>query len=190
MTNPQLYILAILILLFTPGPTNTLLCTSGAQVGIRRSLNLLSGELFGYLAAILTILLVLEPIMTWAPRIKLFLSVAMSVYIFYLALSLWVRSSNVAVNLGFVSYKKIFITTLLNPKSFIFAITIIPSGHPQMHWYLAALAICIVLVGMSWIIFGHILGLAIGKEKLLLFNRCSSVILTGFAGYIIASALY
>ncbi|MES1149390.1 MAG: hypothetical protein ABUL53_09420, partial [Bradyrhizobium guangdongense] len=47
------FILAAASLLAIPGPTNTLLATSGAGVGVARSLPLLAAELGGYLLSIL-----------------------------------------------------------------------------------------------------------------------------------------
>ena len=55
MNEPLLFLAAVLTLLGTPGPTNTLLATSGAVAGLRRSLALLVAELAGYLLAIATI---------------------------------------------------------------------------------------------------------------------------------------
>ena len=61
MTNPPLFVLAVLTVLITPGPTNTLLFTSGATVGISRSLRLLVAEFAGYNLGILTAGFVLAP---------------------------------------------------------------------------------------------------------------------------------
>lgn len=55
---------ATCFLLAMPGPTNTLLATSGAGIGIARSLHLLAAELCGYLAAITLLRLALGPVVS------------------------------------------------------------------------------------------------------------------------------
>ena len=67
MTDPLLFILAVLTILGTPGPTNTLLATGGAVDGVGRSLPLLLGELTGYLVAIAVIRVVLGPVIAAYP---------------------------------------------------------------------------------------------------------------------------
>lgn len=62
MADPVLYLLAVAMLLATPGPTNTLMATAGASAGIRGSLVLLLAELAGYLIAIEAIRLLLGPV--------------------------------------------------------------------------------------------------------------------------------
>ena len=42
----------VITILLTPGPTNTLLASSGIQSGIRNSLRLIPAEALGYLIAI------------------------------------------------------------------------------------------------------------------------------------------
>ena len=61
MQDPVLFTLTVLLILGTPGPTNTLLATAGATVGFRRALPLLPAEAAGYLIAILAIGLALGP---------------------------------------------------------------------------------------------------------------------------------
>ena len=81
MTDPILFILAVLTLLGTPGPTNTLLATSGATVGVKWSLMLLAGELSGYLIAILAIRIVLGPIIHAYPLVGIALKIAVVAYL-------------------------------------------------------------------------------------------------------------
>lgn len=189
MTTPSLFIFAVLLLLLTPGPTNTLLWSSGAVVGIRRSLPLQLGELLGYLLAITLILVVFEPILQRVPTLERLLAVAVGLYIYFLAYKIWHRPTGSCEIGTTIDAKKVFVVTLLNPKAFVFALTIIPVGHAMMHWYCVALAACIISAGFCWIVVGHLLGSAVGRDKLVMFNRCSSMILAGFASYIMVSSL-
>src|SRR5271166_5453528 len=75
---------AALSLLATPGPTNTLLATSGAEVGLRRSLPLLGAELGGYLLAILLLRALIGPLMAANPLFAAALHGAVVVYLLYL----------------------------------------------------------------------------------------------------------
>jgi hypothetical protein len=61
MEDPVLFALAVLAVLGTPGPTNTLLATAGATAGLRRSLALIPAEAAGYTISILTLGLALGP---------------------------------------------------------------------------------------------------------------------------------
>ena len=55
MVEPFLFVLTVVTILGTPGPTNTLLATAGAAAGVRRSLLLVPAELGGYLTSILIV---------------------------------------------------------------------------------------------------------------------------------------
>jgi threonine/homoserine/homoserine lactone efflux protein len=80
---------ATYFLLAVPGPTNALFATSGAGIGISRSLHLLVAELAGYLMAIALLRLALGPLVSDIPIAALVLRVAVTVYILGLAFMLW-----------------------------------------------------------------------------------------------------
>jgi threonine/homoserine/homoserine lactone efflux protein len=67
LTEIMTFIAACVSLLATPGPTNTLLATSGAEAGWRRSVHLLAAELSGYLLAIATLQFALGPVIASLP---------------------------------------------------------------------------------------------------------------------------
>jgi threonine/homoserine/homoserine lactone efflux protein len=146
------FLLASLVLLATPGPTNTLLFTSGAVAGFRPALPLLLAELLGYLISINLLTAVLVPLLAGHLGIGIALQVACAAYLLYAARCLWANGTRGAGDQA-VTFGKVFITTLLNPKAIIFASTIIPvttSRVEQLPW-LAALSIIIAAVGASWI---------------------------------------
>jgi threonine/homoserine/homoserine lactone efflux protein len=186
MTDPILFILAVLTILGTPGPTNTLLATSGAMVGVKRSLLLLVGELTGYLIAILAIRIVLGPIIHAYPPIGIALKIAVVAYLAWVAFRLWRQDASLT-GAGTVDAKAVFITTLLNPKALIFALSVIPAEHPALVWFFVAFAVAVPSVGFCWILVGRAIGAASGEQHAGLVRRIASVALLGFAGLIAAS---
>lgn len=186
MTDPFFFITAVLIILGTPGPTNTLLATSGAMVGVKRSLLLLVGELSGYLIAILAIRTVLGPIIHAYPLVGIALKIAVVAYLAWVAFRLW-RQDTSLTGTTTVDAKAVFITTLLNPKALIFALSIIPAEHPALVWFFVAFAIAVPSVGLGWILVGRAIGAASGERHAGLVRRIASVALLGFAGFIAAS---
>ncbi len=187
MTDPLLFLLAVLTILGTPGPTNTLLATAGATAGIRPSLHLLGAELSGYLIAILVIRVVLSPIIATWPVVGTVLKVMVAVYICWVAVKLWARPSALT-GARQVSFRMVFITTLLNPKAIIFALTVIPLTHADLWLYFAAFAVCVVICGGGWILLGGAVGAASRGKHQGLIQKVAAVALGGFAGVILASA--
>ncbi len=161
MIDPIAFVLAALTLLATPGPTNTLLAMSGAAAGLRPSLRLLGAELGGYMISILTLSLVLGPLVRGNPLVAVVLKGLCALYLVFLAIKLWREGSSALVTSAPVPFRRVFTTTLLNPKAVIFAFLILPhladrrivQGLP----YLAGLCALIVMVGGSWIALGSVL---------------------------------
>ena len=127
MTEAVAFILGALALLATPGPTNTLLATWGAISGFRKSLGLLAGELLGYLLAITALRTAVGPLILAMPALGTVLSALVCVYLLYLAGTLWRHGDVQVPEARPVTVRGVFLTTLLNPKTLIFAFTLLPS---------------------------------------------------------------
>ncbi|KLK92685.1 hypothetical protein AA309_13495 [Microvirga vignae] len=151
------FVPAVAAILATPGPTNTLLATSGAQAGFRRSLPLVPAELAGYGIAIATWGLFLEPASAALPWLKPLLKLACAVYLVAVAWDLW-RDAGSPENGDHLGARRVFSATLLNPKALLFAIAIFPeaafrdlSGFLQTMSFFAAI---VVPTALGWIVFG------------------------------------
>ena len=188
MTNPWLFILAVLTVLATPGPTNTLLASGSAIAGIRASLPLLLAELVGYLITVDLVGFLLRPLLMAQPTIGTALKIVVALYLAYMAIQLWRRAGYAASGQAVVTWRSVFIATLLNPKGLIFALAIIPFGHPEVPFYLLAFGLSVIAIGFLWLAAGNLIGAAAGERRRLV-PRIASIALVGFAGLIAASAL-
>lgn len=186
MTDPVLFILAVLSLLATPGPTNTLLATSGATVGVKRSLAMLAGELGGYLIAIAVLRMVLGPVIAAQPLLGIALKVAVALYLGWIAFKLWTRNPALTDD-GAVTLPAVFVTTLLNPKALVFAFGIIPAEHPALWAFIVAFAVTVPVIGLCWIVVGSLIGAASGERHAGLVRKVASVALVGFAALLVRS---
>ncbi|MBR0825720.1 LysE family transporter [Bradyrhizobium manausense] len=186
------FILATASLLAIPGPTNTLLATSGAGVGAARSLPLLAAELGGYLLSIMLLRSVLGPFMQAVPVAGIVLRIVVSAYLIYLACMLWRHGARELAGRVPVSFRRVLITTFLNPKAVIFAFTLLPlqvAAIDLLLW-LILLAVQIVTIGSGWIALGAALGRGLqGVGRPLLIYRLSAVALVMLAGMIGAQSL-
>jgi len=189
MAEPIAFILAVLGLLATPGPTNTLLAASGAAVGVRRSLHLIPAEVSGYLCSILALALLLGPIAQNWPLFGSALRVCCGMWLAFLAWRHWTAAVH-GVEARSVPFSRVFVTTLLNPKGLIFAFAIIPwlaagdlvGALP----YLMGLVGLIVAVGIAWIGIGAALVAAGARHRWV--QRVSAAVLGGFALVVSGSA--
>ena len=177
-----------MILLIMPGPTNTLLATSGATVGFQRSTPLLLGELAGYIVSILLIEFVLGPTMSRAPSTALMLRAAAGAYLMVLSIKLWTAPFVLAH--AVISLRQVFVTTLLNPKAFVFALVIIPFGLPQASFYFSGFTAIVPAIGTLWIVIGTLLGRNTQPRYMKAFPKAASVILAIISATLIGSAFF
>ena len=187
MTDPALFIIAVLSLLAAPGPTNVLLATAGAVAGVRASLRLLGAALAGYVVAVALLRLLLGPVIEAAPVVGIGLKVAVALYLLWIALALWQRSASLTGD-GAVTMRAVFITTLLNPKSLVFAFGIIPVVHANLWAFFVAFAVAIPVAGLGWVLIGRAIGAASGQRHSGVVRKVASVTLLGFAAMLVGSA--
>jgi len=185
----------VITILFTPGPTNTLLASSGVQVGVRKSLLLIPAEALGYIVAITAWGMLIGKVSTALPLLPTFFKLMSAGYILYLAIKLW-RTANqqVALNQPTIRPRELLFATLLNPKALLFASAIFPAvAWKSQDIYLAHMSVFVGLIlpiALFWISVGAML--ATNKVKWLSqskLQRTASVVLISFSIPISYSAL-
>jgi len=151
---------ATYFLLAVPGPTNTLLATSGAGIGVARSLHLLAAELCGYLLSIVLLRTALGPIVSDIPFAAVVLRVAVTIYILCLAVMLWRVNTRELRDGAAVTFGQVLLTTLLNPKALVFAFLLLPLqvGPLELLPWLGVIALQILTAGAAWLALGATLG--------------------------------
>lgn len=186
MTDPILFLLAAVALLAAPGPTNTLLATAGAIGGLRRSWRQIAAALAAYTASIAVYRLALGPVIAAVPTVGTMLKIAVALYVAWLAVRLWRTTTGIAARPP--EAREIFVATLLNPKGFVAALTLLPQGAGALP-YFASFAVLALAASAGWVLIGRGLSVSVGDRHEHLIPRIAAVALGGFAGMIAASAL-
>ncbi|MCU4391709.1 LysE family transporter [Acinetobacter courvalinii] len=185
----------VITILLTPGPTNTLLASSGIQVGLRKSLLLIPAEAIGYIIAITAWGMLIGKVSATFPLLPTFLKLLSAAYIIFLAIKLW-RTANqdVVLNQPTICPKELLCATLLNPKALLFASAIFPAAAwKSQDIYMAHMATFVALIlpiALFWISVGAMLASKkvnwLSQAKL---QRTACVVLVSFAIPISYSAL-
>ena len=157
-----LFIGLVVTILLTPGPTNTLLASSGIQVGVRQSLRLIPAESMGYLIAITTWGMIIGTVSIQFPIIPTFLKLLSALYIIFLAIKLVTTTDiEASYNQPTIRARELFCATLLNPKALLFASAIFPStAWLTMQVYLLHIGLFLLLIvpiALFWTFIGSIL---------------------------------
>ncbi|MBB5692798.1 LysE family transporter [Muricoccus pecuniae] len=189
MQDPILFALTVLLILGTPGPTNTLLAAAGGTVGFRRALPLVPAEAGGYLISIHAIGLALGPVIASRPEVALGLRLAVGAYLLLLAAKLWRRGA-VDLSTAPVTPRQVFVTTLLNPKAIVFALGVIPFGAERWWPYTLGFLGLLAGVALAWIALGAVLGRAAGAVgRAGLVPRVGAAAVGAFAILLVAGPL-
>ena len=130
--SQAIFLVAVLSVLAMPGPTNSLLFVSGATRGFRASVHLILAEVSAYIISISLLVFVVEPATRAHSTISQLLRVLCSLYLAQMAVWLWRSGEQEAAPASHpITFRQVFLTTLVNPKNLIFAFGIfpLPSGE-------------------------------------------------------------
>jgi threonine/homoserine/homoserine lactone efflux protein len=153
---------AILLLLMTPGPTNTLMALAGHSRGISKALPLIVSEAFGYLLVIVPVATLAAPFFAANPSLSLTTRILASIWVLVLSYRLWFQQKKQDTEQS-VCGRDVLITTALNPKALIIALVIMPHGQPLalLPW-LAWFVGLVIFAASGWIVFGNYMAKAPG----------------------------
>lgn len=157
-----LFVGLIAAILLTPGPTNTLLASSGIQIGMLKSSRLIPAEALGYLIAISLWGVLIGTVSQKLPILPTILKLFSASYILYLAIHLW-RTANEAhcASQPTIRAHSLFIATLLNPKALLFASAVFPAqAWHELHVYMTHMLVFLLLIvpiAFFWIYLGSVL---------------------------------
>ncbi|MCU7698728.1 LysE family transporter [Acinetobacter sp. AYS6] len=190
-----LFIGLVATILLTPGPTNTLLASSGVQVGLRKSVKLIPAEVLGYVISISAWGMLIGKVSTTLPLLPPILKLLSACYIIFLAIKLWhTANQEVEFNQPTIRTRELFCATLLNPKALLFASAIFPvAAWSDFHIYLVHMMAYLVLItpiALFWIFLGSVLASKkVGWLNQTNLQKTASLVLVSFSIPISYSAL-
>lgn len=151
------FALAVLALLATPGPTNTLMAAAGAQRGLRRALPLLVGELGGYLIAITVWIELVGTIGASQPLVPVLARLLAAGFLAWSAFKLWMGAGQADLAQRGITLSRVFATTLINPKALVLAFAIFPPvSFAARLPYLGVFAGLMIGTAVGWMTLGTI----------------------------------
>jgi threonine/homoserine/homoserine lactone efflux protein len=164
------FTIALVVLLLTPGPTNTLIALAGAERGWLGALRLTPVEVAAYALVTLPLAIAGSSLPAEGGALRFAVTLIAAMWVAYLAVRLW-RLPGDAMGPEQNGALKLFTTTLCNPKGLIIGLVLLPSqAHPG--W--AALGFLAILLAVSafWAGVGSLAG---GRTALKpVFRRASA----------------
>ncbi|MGL4310012.1 MAG: LysE family translocator [Paracoccaceae bacterium] len=161
--TPAEYTIALLALLASPGPTNTLLFVAGAERGLGRAAPLIALVIAAYMATVLPLALAGGALLDRWPMARPLLMLASAVWILVLAVRLWrterpapLRDQRHDGAQTAVTGIAVAVTTLLNPKALVIGFVLLPSAGITLA---AAAVLGLISSGASllWIAAGAVI---------------------------------
>lgn len=171
------YVLTSLAILLTPGPTNTLLAASGAASGLRRAALLPVAEAAGYATA-LGAYIVASDLLSDVPIAFALAKAVAAAWLLACAVGLWSRPVVADARPGANAFRRIFLTTILNPKAMLVGAIVIPSLMRDREATATLIFVCLSTVaGLGWAAFGALLPARLRRHS----YRAAAIAIAGFS---------
>lgn len=180
-------VLALMLLLLAPGPTNTLLLRAGVLFGFKASWRLVSIECLAYLLQVSVWGVALHYLVEYSLWALTAVQLAAACYLLHVSFTLWQRHTSIAdSSLDRFSSLHFFWLTVMNPKGLLIVSFIAPIGtFVSLSGYvgfMALLAMVVIPVGAAWIVLGsRFEGVQKAWLSPLKINRITSVAIGCFA---------
>lgn len=181
----------ILGLLLTPGPTNTLLALAGAERGWTPALRLIPAELAGYMLVAVPLVLVGAGLLEMMPILRIGITLGAALWVLWLAARMW-RPTEAGFGTATVTVSRVFATTLLNPKTLVFGLVLLPATEAARQVAnLLVFTVLIVLVAAGWAALGAGLCRPASSDQGLppLWRRAASLWLGALAVFLFGRAV-
>jgi threonine/homoserine/homoserine lactone efflux protein len=177
------FIAASIVVLITPGPTNTVLAACGATMVFRRAAMLPLAEAIGYVIAI-SFFVAFAEIMRGNHVALAMMRLAAAAWLIYSAYWLWRTPFEPDPGARDFAFRRVLLTTIVNPKAMLVGTILIPAGTGMgAPAWIATYAALSTLAGLGWVTLGSLLPLGIKRHA----YKLASVVLGGFSLVAIAS---
>ena len=188
--HPEILSLSLFmfVLSFSPGPNNIVASHSGFNHGIKKSVPLILGVIFGFTTMLALVNFVLINIFNIYPIIQKILVICGSIFLIYLSYKIsFSKSSNNNEKLQPVNFVETFLYQFFNPKGVLAAITAVStyteSGVNFLKysiWVLSVAFICALISVIFWTMLGKFMSKFATNDKFInWFNYVMSTLLLG-----------
>ena len=188
--HPEMLSLSLFmfVLSFSPGPNNIVASHSGFNHGIKKSVPLILGVIFGFTTMLALVNFVLINIFNIYPIIQKILVICGSIFLIYLSYKIsFSKSSNNNEKLQPVNFIETFLYQFFNPKGVLAAITAVStyteSGVNFLKystWVLGVAFICALISVIFWTMLGKFMSKFATNDKFInWFNYVMSTLLLG-----------
>lgn len=176
----------LFIVAITPGPNNLLFTSSGAQYGLRRSIPLMFGIIFGIQSILFISAGGLAVLLLVSPVLQIIMKLVGSFYLLWLAWKL-ATSHHVQLNTESQVAKSIkwyqgSLLQFLNPKAWMMGLGAVSSYSVADNYVNSILIISFVMLivnligGFVWVGFGSLIGTLLrGRNAWFIFNITMSI---------------